>query len=354
MPSTFSTNQNGIYVTVNGTANFYLGAPSQASEHTAPVIAKGEPIALVAPEKKLRFDPNYATREGYDDNFLEGFNIPLPKVSDARMSEVLVEQPGTPRVLKYHHFSLIMNAKRKLTMWSATNVDYSDDKRWRNRDEFGTDTWIPDPRIPGELQIQDPEFYAPAAKFDRGHIVRREDNAWGDDQLEEEFANSDTFHWTNCTPQHERFNRDAFGYKGLWGKLENHIKEQAAAVGNRMTIFAGPILDNAGDLVHDFGPGDIQLPLRFWKVVVVIDGRGAARKLRAYGFILDQKPAIDRYGLEGFRIGEFSNYHVALNEITADSGVVFPQVLLEADLLHAAAPERRRVKFNSLENVRVR
>ena len=61
-----------------------------------------------------------------------------------------------------------------------------------------------DPRIPAQVQLGD-QFYEPARQSDRGHIVRRQDSAWGDTPEEVEFANSDTFHWTNCTPQHAAF-----------------------------------------------------------------------------------------------------------------------------------------------------
>src|SRR5262249_47766289 len=146
-------------------------------------------------------------------------------------------------LLKYHHYSLVMNQARRLQMWSAVNVDYTASKRRLQRADFGTDTWVPDPRIPGQLQIQDPELYGPAKKFDCGHIVRRDDTAWGDTQQEEIYANSDSFHFTNCTPQHEQFNRDVFGYHGLWGGLENQIQQQAPNVGNKLCVFAGPVLD---------------------------------------------------------------------------------------------------------------
>ena len=123
---------------------------------------------------------------------------------------------SAPLVLKYHHYSLVMNANRRLQMWSAVNVDYTPSKRRKERKEFGTDTWIPDPRIAGEDQIQDQELYDPAKKFDRGHIVRRDDTAWGNTAEEEILANSDSFHFTNSTPQHEQFNRAEFGFHGLW------------------------------------------------------------------------------------------------------------------------------------------
>ncbi len=204
---------------------------------------------VVAIEKSLRFDSNYAGREGYDVNFLgEDIAVPLPGVSEVRDTE-MYKVDGEVVVLPYHHFSLAMNRRRRLQMWSAVNVDYDPDlRKVKGRDTFGTDRWIGDPRIPAELQIADADFYGPAGQIDRGHIVRREDNAWGSTPTETEYANSDTFHWTNCTPQHAAFNREKPGkatygsIKGLWGGFEVYIQKSLQAGDTKACIFAGPIL----------------------------------------------------------------------------------------------------------------
>ena len=58
--------------------------------------------------------------------------------------------------------------------------------------------------------------------LDRGHLVRRLDPAWGESKALAKIANDDTFHFTNCTPQHENFNQSRLA--GLWGQLENAVK----------------------------------------------------------------------------------------------------------------------------------
>jgi endonuclease G len=337
-------------VVVNGTANFYANAPAPAAQVTRAVAA----LPAAAPstiEKKLRFDPDYGHRRGYQKDFLD-VDVPLPDVSAARAGELL-KSNGHPLVLKYHHYSLVMNRQRRLMMWSAVNVDYTKSKRRKTRDQFGTDTWIADPRISGDQQIQDPELYEPAAKFDRGHIVRRDDTAWGDTAEEEILANSDSFHWTNCTPQHEQFNRDQFGFHGLWGGLENQIQDQAKNVRNTMSIFAGPVLDDANDIRHDFGAGDVQIPRRFWKVLLVVEDAGSpAAALRAFGFVLDQSKAINQFGIERFSAGEFEVFQRSLDEISAVSGVTFPAVVVAADVMAGSPEESRRRPLRSFEDVR--
>jgi endonuclease G len=335
----------GISITVNGSATFQFG-----ETRAVPPVVTTTPPAIVAVEKALVFDPDYDTREGYDRDFL-GVRVSVPKIASARAKEILLTG-SKPMVLKYHHYSLVMNRVRKLQMWSAVNVDFTAAKRRKNRGDFGVDTWVADPRIPGVLQIQGPELYDRAKKFDRGHIVRREDTAWGDTEQEEIFANSDSFHWTNCTPQHEDFNRAAFGFTGLWGGLENHIQSQVKNVGNEMSIFAGPILDNTNDILHDFGAGEVLVPTRFWKVLFVVEkAAGEPARLRAYGFVLDQQDAIAEFGIEKFSAGKFKTFQVRLEDISTESGVVFAAAQRKADALATSPVEARRVAIETLDDV---
>ena len=291
-----------------------------------------------APEVSIRFDTNYAAKKGYRENFL-GIKVPLPTVKPARKGELLKGSDGEPLVLKYHHFSLVMNQDRRLQMWSAVNVDYDQTKRTKkSRDAFGDDKWIPDPRIPLQAQITDPDFYQPTKRSDRGHIVRREDNEWGEDEDEIEFANSDTFHWTNCTPQHEAFNRERppahlkpeyTGLKGLWGQFETYVQQQLKVGEKRCCILAGPVLAK-NDPVANLQKGPIKYPLKFWKVIAVVNGTGANKKLTTYGFVFDQRDVVDKFGIE-FTPGTFARNQKKLSEITTLSGVVFDKSLRDAD-----------------------
>jgi len=338
-------------ITVNGTANFYVGKEGQPAPSAAPVGLAPEVAVAVGVEKKLRYDSDYAHRPGYDRGFLVGFDVPPPI---APLDEVL-KSGNKAKVLKYHHYSLVMHEERRLVMWAAANADYDPNKRWRTREEFGSESWKADPRIPEEQQIEDLEFYEPAAKFDRGHIVRRDDVAWGKTKKEEEFGNSDSFHWTNCTPQNEGFNRAVFGYHGLWGDLENHIATQAGFLKNVLTIFAGPVLAE-NDPSRDFGSGiEVKVPMVFWKVVVAVEEANQNRTLRAYGFLLDQTDAIEQYGWEArFKVGKFVEQQVSLGEITQRARVEFDQVLHNADPLALEPHESRRRPLNSLSEIKLR
>jgi endonuclease G len=286
--------------------------------------------------------------------------VPLPNVDASRDGEILKDRANRPLVLKYNHFELVMNEKRRLQMWSAVNVDYDPDRKPEaNRKEFGTDKWIPDPRIPERLQIFDREFYEPAGNIDRGHIVRREDNAWGDSDDEIEFSNSDTFHWTNCTPQHEAFNQSApgkndptyIGMKGLWGDFENYI-QQNLKEDTKACILAGPVLEANDPFSRDFGAGRIQYPLRFWKVIAVPVKQNGTRKLRVFGFVLSQKSVVKKFGIEVFKPGRFQKYQMSLTEITKLSGVTFAKSLHKADTMQGAAAHTPIVDGREIKGLR--
>lgn len=311
-------------------------------------------------EKTIRFDENYDDRDdkGYKEDFLDGFDIKLPEIEAGRKNELYFEN-GELRILKYYHYSLAMNKKRRMLMWSAVNVDYSPDKRSdKSRKELGTDKWRPDPRIPASVQILQKELYDPAKTIDLGHIVRREDNCWGDTDKEIEYANADTFHMTNCTPQHEAFNRAAppeGGLYGVWGKLEMQIQKQLKPKVQKAIIFAGPVLDNDNDPVEDFGFGEIQYPLKFWKVVVVLDEAG---KLNSFGFLLDQTNVVKKFGLglERLDFKMFKKQQLTVREITKLTDIKFDKQIYDSDILKNKFDESTSsaITYENAEDIRVR
>ena len=320
-----------------------IGAGDRQMVFTGPVtiiLGGGQAADASAPlgeafERTIQFDPNYDDRKGYQADFLgAGLAVPAPTVAKARDAEILMKD-GAPHVLDYHHYSVVLNSSRRLPMWTAANVDYSPDRRKiGGRAGFGTDKWVFDPRIPKEVQLGD-QFYEPAHQSDRGHIVRRQDSAWGDTEQEVEFANSDTFHWTNCTPQHAAFNRAAAPSKyqlkeGLWGGFEMYTQGQLQHGDTRACILAGPVLA-ADDPEVDLGKGPVKIPRSFWKVVVVAAADARKPALQAYGFLLSQDDLLEKFGIE-FAPGRFAKYRTSLKDIAKASGVEFDKALLAAEV----------------------
>lgn len=298
-----------------------------ASLGVAPVAAvSGEPApAAAALEKTLTFDLDYEARPGYDPDFL-GVPVPPPfvegdllaqlyRVGDYREHAASARNVPAMRLaglnddaalpLPYHRYSLVMNKHYRMPMWAASNADYRPEVRGdaRGRRGFGGESWRLDRRVPSRFQLTNSDIYAPAGNFDRGHIVRREDSCWGQPGIDTEYANADTYHWTNCTPQHELFNQespDGAHYrnrKGIWGYFEGELAEQIEAGGGQAIIFAGPVL-GASCVEKDFGKGPVHYPTRFWKIIIVPKDESRTPELLAYGFLFDQSEVIKEFGLD--------------------------------------------------------
>jgi endonuclease G len=262
------------------------GAPVDSSP-AALVGMKSDLEKLVEPYH----DEDLSLRKGYDPQFL-GVEVPVPRVLD---DSLISHLDDGSYVLPYEHFSIVMNKTRRLALFTASNVDASPA---RKRPETGRDysrrglsalgpndqeKWFVDSRIPADQQLPDRFFTKDRGAFDKGHIVRRDDVAWGDTYDELRRANGDTFHVTNCSPQVANFNRS--NLKGVWGELENIVLKQAAA--ERYCIFAGPVFRDDDQLfsgVDDTGGVNIKIPRQFWKIVIA-DNAGS---LQSFAFLLDQ------------------------------------------------------------------
>lgn len=340
-----------------------------ATGETEATVQKMPDAAILAVEIKQTFDPDYTGREGYKENFL-GVRIDTPTVDPLRASELynvsdyrsFLEsdrsvpemdtddmQDGDPFLLRYHHYSLCFSKKYRMCIWTASNVDYTDAMRQdpRARKDLGGEDWAADPRVPVAMQLDDADIYGPGKRIDRGHIVRREDNCWGAPGEETAFANADSYHWTNCTPQHEAFNqenpRDNFtksaalykGQKGIWGELESVVQKQFEQGGGQAVIFAGPVLDPAYLKRVTVDGISINVPTLFWKVIIVPASTARRPKLLAYGYVLSQADVIKKFGLELREAlavpPKFEKMQKSLADISKMTGVKFPDAVMAVD-----------------------
>jgi endonuclease G len=248
-------------------------------------------------------DSDYSLRTGYSPDFLNApdqesllapVRIPMPS---AKQRSVLARGRNGESILHYENFSIAMHAKRRLALFSAANV--TEEERLRKPDARKKYTrkaltglgandqerWFIDPRLEERFQLPDNFFTKDRQAFDKGHIVRRDDVAWGATYDNLRRANGDSFHVTNCSPQIAEFNRSNKG-EANWGDLENLVLSEAA--NERLCVFAGPVLNDADEVFIGKGDGGItiraKIPSRFWKVIVsrVEDG------IAAFGFVLEQ------------------------------------------------------------------
>lgn len=273
--------------------------------------------------ESVRPEPDYRGRPGFDRSFL-GLDVPMPRLVDDRHGALAVLEDGAHEV-RYHHFSVMMNADRRQAYVSAVNYDATAPF---NHQRASSDRWFLDPRIAAERQA-DNRYYKDNP-LDRGHLTRRLDAGWGHTPEEAKRANDDTFHWTNCSPQHEVFNQSARSQPKdlrLWGELENHITAQAQNGLKRLSIFNGPVFD-AEDRTHRGLP----IPSAFWKIVAY---RSRSGELRALGFVLHQVDLISNLAAERFDVGKFDLRQVRIGAIEELTGLDF-HGLRNADPLASA------------------
>ena len=313
----------------------------------APAVAPPPPAVVPPPpprevEERRSGAEDFSDRGGYEPGFIPGFNVPLPDFSGVgyRIAKNLESTSADDQFeLRYHHFSVVMNAERRLAALTACNIDGSRIKHVNREtkvvtsnptlhlldaESFGaeaSDDFSPDERVHPDEQMTK-EFYADqqvpgfdkpefppdgasdavkkayykamrertARMLQKGHIVLRGDPCWCT-KNEALAAESDTFYYTNAAPQLGFFNQgsrdDHPGEKGKlrWRSVETYILRNAVIEKQRICVFAGPVFRD-DDPDYRFGS---KLPLRFWKVAVW----AADDELRSVAVIADQGKVLD-------------------------------------------------------------
>lgn len=91
--------------------------------------------------------------------------------------------------------------------------------------------------------------------YDRGHLAPSADFRWS------EIALSESYYYSNMSPQHPDFNR------GIWANLENEVRAYLYRhPENELIVFTGPVLKD--DLpVQQRSPNQLRIPRQYWKVV---------------------------------------------------------------------------------------
>lgn len=334
--------------TVVGTAQV-AGTASESAQLTEERGTQRTPSSARPASFDAPFDADYANRKGYDPGFLGPKNrVGFPRMNQALSQEVttlIAPQGANNHILHYQNFSVVMHRKRRFAIYSAANVSFA------NRFEMSRprDVWRLDPRIPMDSQVG--EFYYAKNKFDRGHLTRREDLEYGKTPADALASAGDTLHFTNCTPQQEKFNQG----KELWQGIERHILENAIVAGHcNAQILTGPMFDDT-----DPEYKQIQYPLQYWKIVAALNSQG---KLFATAYLASQADMIAQFGIEAAPedlLGPFKTFQVKISEIERLTGLSFvcgpndKDSLRQLDPLETAQPRRRRRSIAAAESAPV-
>lgn len=266
-----------------------------------PAPISGPPLAI---EAVVVDQSDYPDRPGYDPDFLGRgkLRVPLPVVAANQVLAI----PGQRNELRYWNYTVVMHKSRRLAIFSAVNVNARKRPPGAGRDG---DRWYTDTRIDASAQLG-VDFYGgqrefeadrTANPFDRGHLTRRLDAQWGDADDAQRNGN-DSFHWTNCSPQHWQFNQ---GSK-RWLGLEDYVVQGFAGKRGRACIINGPVFDaplskkdGDGNIVpvpngkRHLDPtfGSVAIPKMFFKVVACARPED---ELAVAAFVMSQEDLLAR------------------------------------------------------------
>jgi len=327
--------QDGIKLTIPLEITVRLGAGEPVAAVEARRLLRGPGVgALRGGSEAVRIDRDYANRDGYRPGFIKGVSLELPrpvrsldgKVAPLRAGEAAFEKGE----LKYQHFSVKLHKSRRMAIFTATNIDgetYLAVDRTSGEVRGGEgDTWYLDERVSDAYYLGRSFYRDWSTYFDRGHLTRRTDPTWGTAE-EAERANADTFHLTNCSPQHFRFNQTT----RYWQGAERYVLENGLLVAKprrQVSVFQGPIFDDAVDLWAD----DVQIPSSFFKVIVWMSEKG----LRSVGLVVDQGALL---GEERVNLGtprdvpsvDVSQWRDPIEEIERRTDLDFGEAIRAAD-----------------------
>ncbi|MEW9612725.1 DNA/RNA non-specific endonuclease [Shinella sp. S4-D37] len=179
---------------------------------------------------------------GYDPSFL-GVDIALPSLSAEQRAGAF--DGGQP--VHYVNYSLVLDAGRRLALFSAVNYDLALRKVVSQMpDQFSPD---PRPRLRG-VQA-DPGWFA-ATGIVPARLAGRNDVSWGEEEITPSWLAELTDVYTNAVPQYA-------GTTGMtWAALEEWVRTQHNPAANRITIFSGPVFAEPGGTI----------PRYFWKLAV--------------------------------------------------------------------------------------
>ncbi len=284
-------------------------------------------------------------RQGFDRRFLQPANpapgptTPWPGLPEALAATLAKpgDSPTEPGELRYTHFGVKYSEKWRLPLITAVNIDGERAVRIKR----GTDRWFSDGRIAAGIQLGEANFKD--AEIDRGHMVRREDPNWGSAE-EAEQANFDTFHYVNAIAQHSTLNRG----KKLWQGLENYILDSSRTHGFKACVFTGPILRDPESEEVELEIDGATVPVEFWKLVVTLSEDDKA--LRATAYVLSQGQLLRsllekrsrRETLEGFQLGEYRTFQVAISDLAEATGYDF-QHYVAFDPLNGIKPVQEAI-----------
>lgn len=260
-------------------------------------------------EAKKRYPKEESLPLGYDENILgRGPKVPFPTLTEKAKKNALLDENGQVKFAHHLHFSLVTNKVRRLALVTANGIKGD---CWHDVPRPDSDIWQPDPKIDPAYQILG-DFYK-GNGWDRGHLVRCADVAYGETHEEALEASRATFIYSNAAPQHAKFNQDE------WAVLETSILDFARKHKIPVAVFTGPVFGNWDVFSERTG---IKIPQSYWKVIALIHPESKAPVSTA--FLMNQTEMwADK---DGYKFIELCLYQVMVKRVECLTGLDFGEL----------------------------
>lgn len=288
---------------------------------------------------------------GYDPKFIgDGIDIPLPTFNRSLAQSVL-RKPGILRNGLYSdhiHFTLVMNEHTRQLIYSAYNIDQSrfrpdvpgkGKRSWRNDKDIGPENQLDNKYYADRKDASGKSIPNP---YDRGHMVNRFNNMWGNTNDESDKAGKATFIFANSSLQHENLNRDE------WKALElDIVRDFQHDANNRLTVFTGPIFGDLDRHINISDNDSARVPSGFFKVICFRKKQSEpGKELGVLAFAIFQDDTVLRDQKGGSTIKTDRSYQVTISEIQNRTGINFGKQLYETNPLFFHDLEERNRRFN--------
>ena len=148
--------------------------------------------------------------------------------------------------VKHFAYSLVYNEETEQADWVAYNLEAKElQKNFKRKNNFRPDTMV-------ASHTANNADYSKSG-YDRGHLAPAADMTWN------EQAMSESFYYSNMSPQLAGFNR------GIWKRLESKVRKIAVKYDN-VYVCVGPIFM---DSIITIGANNVAVPSHYYKALLL-------------------------------------------------------------------------------------
>lgn len=227
--------------------------------------------------------------------------IPATDKNDATYLTTYMEQNGTP----VRSFSYRYDASKRISLWVAYPL---------NTGLIGNgsrgDGWMPDPNLPESIQPVLYKGFKYGSGYDRGHQIPSADRL-------EPKSNSQTFTFTNATPQLHDFNG------GIWAELEKVVRTWAKR-SDTLYVVTGAIPGT--NTIEDNVGNKVNIPSAYYKAVLRLStDKTGHKRWSVCAVVLPHRLFPVKTWTENLQL--FKQYSVSLLELEAMTGETYYPLL---------------------------